>query len=1146
MGSPVTNNNFVQEFRSCMGPASSISPGIKKIPARFDKTTGQHVILWKHIVLAFKGAESVMKDDTLVPFMTDDDGFEDLEPLRIPYHPGVILDVVVPDFENHALVKAKPSTTAPDAMTSEGSSELIVQGRTDITSVVQQIANLSIATTEAVDKSLVIQSAFLDKEDETPFQQHDQPNTALWRANIPAQNIQIPPVDDYINDQLRRMGTNGIQEGDLFQMHTLHLLQQMLDKQQQTLNRQVILENRVQALMTQNYELHEYPIPRLFIVLPKRKKHRDKFIHPFKRQFRLYFLCECGEHTKGASRGSLPNKIHLAKHEGYDLDQPNEFFERYGSYVMAMLRFLKYGTMAAGIAVPPLALFKVVEGLDAIQKSLTATTDGIKSLVDETIKHIQNLQGNSPNDRGTATGPMALDDIEALEGADLRQLQLYLNDKDKGRVLGDLFRIFTPEGHVKWVCIDHYKENYRKTAIHRLKEVIAANKGSLDRYTNKLFIRLGYNTAAEQFYEALVKARGIQTLEITLEWNITLDDLRKLASAVSKANINQLTLHRSLSYKEPILDMINNGRRYNPIVEMMCNGRLQEMTLEVEFDDFFKRIDFSSTITTSRLQKLSFISRSRPLFKPELVKLLKHLPRLVELRLEVFKFNEIFESVTESLSFLPCLVDLSLEKEPYLGRIEELVAAKISQSKIQSLKVKTKDIDSPDIALILQRSNLTELEINANLSTQAENGDGPSIHRFVGRLNDMMRRRPKLCYVELGCSLEDSQDVIDAISSTRERILSEGGSCGLRRVKLHVEPTSDFVLDDDLVISPWKPNKFTVVLEFQDGFSAPFISTIVDTEGHDWVTYESVSDFLTQFGSSLSVLKPRVHDEAAVILDKVTPQNTSRITSLVINTRSLTMIGLEAMVNVIDRSYDLQQLEFTFVELHEAHRQEMLELLIRRHGRRLTRLEMIGESADVWIPKIMALCPTRLELPMLESFSLDIVDDESQLGPGCFQWIISMVSAKSQAPSMIMSSLSTRLTIATASKSPSHEWRPLSDVKLHCLPLKPKEWEVIFQAMDYSSLRNLGIRGEKFSMELLKLLVDSIPVNSNPVATLFIDIYPLHVDEEWESHVTRLRSKVPTAIVSEYGDDDYDEYYEYEQNDGFDDCIDFEDYEEYD
>lgn len=72
---------------------------------------------------------------------------------------------------------------------------------------------------------------------------------------------------------------------------------------------------------------------------------------------------------------------------------------------------------------------------------------------------------------------MKLEDIEALEGADLRQLQLYLNDKDKGRVLGNLFRVFTHEGHVKWVCIDHYKENYRKADIQRFEEVVTASSG---------------------------------------------------------------------------------------------------------------------------------------------------------------------------------------------------------------------------------------------------------------------------------------------------------------------------------------------------------------------------------------------------------------------------------------------------------------------------------------------------------------------------------------------------------------------------------------------------------------------------------------------------------------------------------------------
>ncbi|KAF9346148.1 hypothetical protein BGX34_004155, partial [Mortierella sp. NVP85] len=44
--------------------------------------------------------------------------------------------------------------------------------------------------------------------------------------------------------------------------------EEMNQLQIQALNRLAQLRNNVQALLTQTYELHEYPIPRLFIVLP--------------------------------------------------------------------------------------------------------------------------------------------------------------------------------------------------------------------------------------------------------------------------------------------------------------------------------------------------------------------------------------------------------------------------------------------------------------------------------------------------------------------------------------------------------------------------------------------------------------------------------------------------------------------------------------------------------------------------------------------------------------------------------------------------------------------------------------------------------------------------------------------------------------
>ncbi|KAF9079520.1 hypothetical protein BGX23_003845, partial [Mortierella sp. AD031] len=45
--------------------------------------------------------------------------------------------------------------------------------------------------------------------------------------------------------------------------------EQMQRSQQQTIDRLVILQQRVDAILVQNYELHEYPIPRLFVILPE-------------------------------------------------------------------------------------------------------------------------------------------------------------------------------------------------------------------------------------------------------------------------------------------------------------------------------------------------------------------------------------------------------------------------------------------------------------------------------------------------------------------------------------------------------------------------------------------------------------------------------------------------------------------------------------------------------------------------------------------------------------------------------------------------------------------------------------------------------------------------------------------------------------
>ncbi|KAF9106554.1 hypothetical protein BGX30_008815, partial [Mortierella sp. GBA39] len=65
--------------------------------------------------------------------------------------------------------------------------------------------------------------------------------------------------------------------------------EEMKQLHQRALGQLVVLQSRMQAVLTQTYELHEYPIPRLFVVLPQDPSRWDA-VNPFSNKFRLYFL----------------------------------------------------------------------------------------------------------------------------------------------------------------------------------------------------------------------------------------------------------------------------------------------------------------------------------------------------------------------------------------------------------------------------------------------------------------------------------------------------------------------------------------------------------------------------------------------------------------------------------------------------------------------------------------------------------------------------------------------------------------------------------------------------------------------------------------------------------------------------------------
>ncbi|KAF9100493.1 hypothetical protein BGX27_000365 [Mortierella sp. AM989] len=87
-----------QVFRAVYQDAESgtITPLSKtvNIKPRLEAKSGENVILWNDIKMVFKNPLHVRHEDTVVPYLTDDN-LAFLQPLRIPVFPGDILDVVI-------------------------------------------------------------------------------------------------------------------------------------------------------------------------------------------------------------------------------------------------------------------------------------------------------------------------------------------------------------------------------------------------------------------------------------------------------------------------------------------------------------------------------------------------------------------------------------------------------------------------------------------------------------------------------------------------------------------------------------------------------------------------------------------------------------------------------------------------------------------------------------------------------------------------------------------------------------------------------------------------------------------------------------------------------------------------------------------
>ncbi|KAK3845765.1 MAG: hypothetical protein J3R72DRAFT_21440 [Linnemannia gamsii] len=447
----------------------------------------------------FSGASRFKVNGITLNFLTDRNGNR-YEPRRLAHYPDNIIDVVC------ATPIYTPSANAPvslPARSSSGYNEPPASNplsanapRSSAPSPSTSMAVLSTISSDIVHmQQQLIQAA--DRHSAYHQQHLDQL----------AQLLREEQVDATERDERMLTELAAAKERDA----------EILQLQEKAIDILIVAKQRIDAAMVQSYELHEYIIPRLFVILPDSYEKWDprNFVNE---RFRLHFLCEGGGYCKADSghgglsdsdRSNNPTStatgrvrgksdIHIALHEGYELSRPIEFIDRFGLYVQGMLLMLKYSTAVPAVVSPAFAPSEssIKDEMDGAEP----LSENIINAVNMSIKYLEKAMHEDVTTDGVAEdctgfeGNHMFDSLKALEGADLRRLETFFRKKDADKVFGNLYRITTETGHVKWVCLNHYRQGYRDTRPSPLRSA-ETNGASYDPLIDDVTVELKLRTA---------------------------------------------------------------------------------------------------------------------------------------------------------------------------------------------------------------------------------------------------------------------------------------------------------------------------------------------------------------------------------------------------------------------------------------------------------------------------------------------------------------------------------------------------------------------------------------------------------------------------------------------------------------------------
>ncbi|KAG0222215.1 hypothetical protein BGX31_009268 [Mortierella sp. GBA43] len=365
-------------------------------------------------------------------------------------------------------------------------------------------------------------------------------------------------------------------------------MEEQLKELQDLSTSQTTFQEQGKNAMDQALLLNGTAIPRLFIVLPQDTTQWEP-LNPFTNRFRLFFLCECGEHTR-SSNSRILHCTHFAKHEGYDLARPEQFFKEYGGHVLAIHRMIKLGVSVAGLSIPTLSLMVDASMADQHNTSL----EELIATIDRGIGQIIGLiEENVVKRSRFAKVTNVAESMDALNAESMCKLDTFLKKRDADKVPGNLYKTISTEGHVRWVCYDHYYDGPHLKTTQALRDIAGSSPhGSFDESIGRLDVVLSSRDMAEQLYSKLVSTQSIYDLKVELKWDTTYSDLKDIYEALRMTKLEALEL-RLAARNNHASDIVNHGHRYDPILDIMRHPSIRKFALTCTPTDFFTRPSLS-------------------------------------------------------------------------------------------------------------------------------------------------------------------------------------------------------------------------------------------------------------------------------------------------------------------------------------------------------------------------------------------------------------------------------------------------------------------------------------------------------------------------------------------------------------------------